>query len=484
MRHLTITRAASIIIFLLLFMLATRIPTDTDTWWHIRSGEYTLINGMIYADPFSHTMQGEPWINHSWGAQIVLYAAWSLLGNTGLALYTSILATVGMYFIYRMCAGNVYLRGFALIIGAAAAAIFWSPRPQMFSFALSAVLLYLLYMYQRRQADRLWLIPVVMLAWGNLHAGFSIGYILLGGVIAGEALGNVFAPQADAFMGWPRLLKLVLVSVVSAAALVINPYGLQLYTVPFDTVSIGALQDFIQEWNSPNFHERQTWPFIALLLGLFGAAGASRLRLRWPDYVLVGGTLFMALTAGRNIAVFVVVATPVLALHLDAVLNERGWVLRPVQRVTPALVRINLLLIGLIALMVVFSVLSTLDAETVHETQSQYLPLDAVDYLNTENPPGPIFNSYNWGGYLIFAAPEYPVFVDGRTDLYGDAFLTRWYAAAIGVAGWRETLAGINLVLVERDSGLVSNLQAESGWSLAYADDLAVIFMRDDEAGE
>lgn len=484
MQRLTITRTASIIVFLLLFMLATRIPTDTDTWWHIRSGEYTLTNGMIYADPFSHTMNGQPWINHSWGAQIILYAVWSLLGNTGLALYTSILATTGMYFIYRMCAGNVYLRGFALILGAATAAVFWSPRPQMVSFALSAALLYVVYLYQQRQADRLWLIPVLMLLWGNLHAGFSIGYILLGGVVAGEALANVFTPQAEMALGWGRVRRLVLVTLVSLVVLVINPYGLQLYTVPFATVNIGALQEFIQEWNSPNFHERQTWPFIALLIGVLGAAGASRLRLRWPDYVLLSGTLFMALTAGRNIAVFAVVATPVFARHLDALLDERGWVLRPVQRVTPGMARLNIVLIALIALVALVSVFSTLDAETLYDTQSQYLPLGAVDYLNTENPPGPIFNSYNWGGYLIHAAPDYPVYVDGRTDLYGDAFLTRWYAAAIGAAGWRETLVGINLVLVERGSGLDANLRTEPGWSLAYSDELAVIYTRDRAAND
>lgn len=479
MQRLTITRAASIIIFLLLFMLATRIPVDTDTWWHIRSGEYTLTNGMIYADPFSHTMQGQPWINHSWGAQIVLFGAWHGLGNAGLALYTSILATVGMYFIYRMCAGNVYLRGFALILGAATAAVFWSPRPQMFSFALSAALLYILYLYRHRQADRLWLIPLLLLVWGNLHAGFSIGYILLGGVIAGESLGNLLAPQAEKAMGWPRLRKLVLVSGVAVGALVINPYGLQLYSVPFATVNIGALQNFIQEWNSPNFHERQTWPFIALLIGLLGAVGASRLRLSWTSFVLASGTLFMALTAGRNIAVFAVVATPIFSAHLDAVLHEKGWILHPVQRVTAGMARLNLALIAVIALVVLVSVLSVMDVEAVEMAQSEYLPLAAVAYLNRAQPPGPIFNSYNWGGYLIFTAPDYPVYVDGRTDLYGDAFLTRWYATAIGAAGWRDALSGINLVLVEAGSGLALNLSEEPDWSQAYADDLAVLFTRD-----
>ena len=481
MRQLTIERAAVIILFSLLFALATRIPTDTDTWWHIRSGEYTLTHGMIYADPFSFTKAGEPWINHSWGAQIIIYLAWQIGGNFGLAIYTAALATAGMYLIYRMCAGNVYLRAFALVIGAATAAVFWSPRPQMLSFFLSTVILYLLWLYKRKQADRLWWIPVIMLVWGNLHAGFSIGFIFLGGTIAGEVLGNIFSPQGENVISWARLRKLVIVTLVSVAALVVNPYGLQMLQVPFQTVSIGALQDFIQEWNSPNFHERQTWPFVALLLGVLGALGASRKRMDWTDFILLSGTAFMALLAGRNIAIFAVVATPILTTHLDAVFTERGWVLQTVKRPTRGMARINAILVGLVLLGSLAKVLLVLDKKTVREGQAMFLPLDAADYLNANHPDGPMFNSYNWGGYLMFTAPEYPVFVDGRTDLYGDELLTTYLNTARGGQGWRETLDqyNIKLVVVEAQSGLAQRLRDEPGWKADYEDDLAVVFSRE-----
>src|SRR5690606_27131083 len=293
MRQLTIERTMLVILFALLFALAARVPVDTDTWWHIRSGEYILQNGIIYTDPFSHTMLGQPWIDHSWGAQLILYAVWKVGGYLGLSVYMAALATAGMYFVYRMCSGNAYLRAFFLVLGAATAAVFWSPRPQMLTFFLSTVVLYLLHAYKREKKDRLWLIPIIMGIWGNLHAGFSIGFIFMLGYIAGETLGNLFNPRGEYVIGWRGVGKIALVMLVSLAALVINPYGLQMLLVPFQTVSIGALQNFIQEWNSPNFHERQTWPFIALLLGVLGAVGASRKRLDWTDFVLVSGTAFM-----------------------------------------------------------------------------------------------------------------------------------------------------------------------------------------------
>lgn len=486
MRNLTIERAAVIILFALLFALATLIPVDTDTWWHIRSGQHTLTQGMIYTDPFSFTKMGQPWINHSWGAQIILYGVWQVAGNFGLAIYVSVLATAGMYMVFRMSSGNVYLRAFALVIGAATAAVFWSPRPQMLSFLLSTVILYLLYLNKRRKIDRLWLIPVIMGIWGNLHAGFSIGFIFLGGSIAGEILGHIFNPKGEYVVPWAGVRKLAIVTLVSIAALVINPYGLQMLAVPFQTLSIGALQNFIQEWNSPNFHERQTWPFVMLLLGLLGALGASKKRLDWTDFVLASGTAFMGLLAGRNIAVFAVVATPILTEHLDAVLTERGWVLQPVRRVTPRMARTNSILVGVILLAALLKVLLVLDTKTVQKAQEDLLPVKVTAHLASERPPGPMFNSYNWGGYLMYFLPDYPVFVDGRTDLYGDTFLTNDYLkTATGGPAWRETLDkyGVNLVVVEAQSGLASNLRDEPGWKLDYEDEMAVVFVREAPVG-
>jgi hypothetical protein len=122
-------------------------------------------------------------------------------------------------------------------------------------------MLYLLFTYKQRRSDRLlWLIPPLMLVWGNLHAGFSIGFIFLAGMIAGETLGNVFNRGGANVIPPAGIRKLIIVGLVSAAALVVNPYGAQMLLVPFETVSIGPLRDFIQEWNSPNFQERQTWP--------------------------------------------------------------------------------------------------------------------------------------------------------------------------------------------------------------------------------
>ena len=480
MRRLTIERTAVAVLFLLLFGVSLRVPVDTDTWWHLRVGQTILTQGFVTTDTLSHTMAGQPWTNHSWGAQVVMTTFWQA-GLAGLAVYTALLATGGMAFVFLACRGNTYLRAFAVVLGAATAAVFWSARPQMFSFFFSAVAVWLLLGEVRQSGRRIWLYPVMMAVWGNLHAGFSIGFILLALVIAGEALGNVFAHGPRDGLNWRGVGRLIVVGLVSLAALLINPRGAELLLVPFQTLGIGALQNFIQEWASPNFHERQSWPFLALLFGVLGAAGASKRRLSWTEFLLVSGTAYLALAAARNIALFAVAATPVLTVHLDSLLAERGWVVRPLKTVTPRMGLVNAALIGVVAL-AVFGYGAGLfaDSAKVRETLAKALPVEAVEALNAANPPGNLFNSYNWGGYLSLFAPDHPVFVDGRTDLYGDKLLTEgYYRTAIGAPGWQDTLAryGIGAVLVEPETGLAWALREAPGWRVLYEDDLAVLFV-------
>lgn len=487
MRHLTIERTAVVIVFLMLFAVALRVPVDTDTWWHLRVGDTILQSGFVTSDTLSHTMNGQPWVNHSWAAQIVMTLFWRA-GDFGLALYTSLLATGGMIFVFLTCRGsNAYVRLFSVVLGAVTASVFWSARPQMFTFFFSAVSLWLLLGQVRQSGRRIWLYPLMMLIWANLHAGFSVGFILLAIVIAGEGLANLFTRGSREGMNWRGVGRLALIGLLSAAAILVNPRGAELLAVPFQTLGIGALQNFIQEWASPNFHERQSWAFIVLLFGVLGAAGASPSRITWTEFLLVAGTGFLALTSGRNIALFAVAATPVFCVHLDALLTAHGWALRPLKTVSPRIGLINAVLIGLVGLGVVgYAAGSFINPAKVREAQAEVLPVAATGALNALRPAGNLFNSYNWGGYLSLFAPEFPVFTDGRTDLYGDRFLTGdYYRTAVGAPGWQDTLAryGIGVVLIEPQTGLAYALRETPGWRVAYIDEMAVLFVADAGAG-
>jgi hypothetical protein len=489
LRRLTTQQLAAVILFVLLFALAVRIPVDTDTWWHLRSGEYILNHGSVpLTDPFSLTRLGQPWIDQSWGSQVIMEVIYKLFGgsgqagdggNVGLALYTALLATGGMLLVYRSCEGNVYLRAFVMVLAASTAAVFWSARPQMMSFFLSAVILYLLYLYKRRKQDRLWLIPLIMVVWVNLHAGYSIGFLLLGGTIVGEVLGRLFDKANPDVLSWRQIGKLLAATVIAYIALVINPNTTQMWTYSFRTVDINFLQQHIQEWASPNFHDHETWPFLILLLGTFAAVGLSGKRLDWTDLILTSAFAALSVYAGRNISSFAIVAAPVLARHLDALAREHGLHIPPSRPPRGIAVAINWVLLLLIVLGAGLKIALVLNPKTVAAAQTAGLPVEAADYLNSAKPAGPMFNSYNWGGYLMFAAPSYPVFVDGRTDLYDDTLLNQWLAAT-QAQNWQQTFEqwGIRLVVIEKDSPLAQTLRQNPEWTEAHADDLASVFVQ------
>ncbi len=489
MQKLTIERLASIILFILLFSLAIRVPIDTDTWWHLRSGEQTLHDrSILREDVFSFTQQGQTWINHSWGAQIILYGAYKLTGGTddpastgtiGLALYTAMLATISMFFIYRMCTGNVYSRMFVLVLGAATATVFWSPRPQMFSFLFGTLTLYILHLYRDKQVDRLWLLPVLMIFWVNLHAGFAIGFIIIFGFIVGEVIQRLL--DRETALNFAQLRYLFVITLLAIFALSLNPFGPRMILYPFDTAGIRVLNLFIQEWRSPDFKNPQTWPFIAMLGGFIILAGRTSHQLRYSDLVLVAGTAALALWASRNISVFAIVATPALSRLVENWLQSRNWIVTPAQTVTVQMARLNIAILIIVLIAAVAQIGNTLSTENVKELHEEYLPVGAVSYLQEHQLSGPMFNDYNWGGYFIFTLPNYPVFVDGRTDLYGDDFLTDYVRAILGAKEWESVLVryDIQLVVIQEATALATLLREKTEeWQIIYEDDLAIIFQR------
>jgi hypothetical protein len=496
LRWLTLRRLVALLAFVGIFVIAVRAPVDTDTFWHLRAGEWQVSHrALLRVDLFSQTRYGEPWFNQSWLSQIVLYGVYTALGDAGLALYTAVLAVAGMAFVYPQMRANALVNAFVMVLAAAAAAVFWTARPQMMSFFLSAVVLYLLWLFFERGIDRLWVIPALMILWANLHGGFAIGFILMVLSLLGEFLRWAFedipetrgAAERSRVL-WRRLAparRIAVVGLVSAVAVSVNPYGPEMLLYPFQTVSIGVLRAFIQEWASPNFHQPQTWPFIWLLLGTLVFVGLSPRRLGWRDGVMVAGTAYSALLAGRNVATFAIVAAPVLATHLDDWLTGAGVRFRLDRQPEGIMLALNWTLLLLVLLAGALRIATTLAPSAIAEEKETWLPVAAADYLEAADLPGPIFNSYNWGGYLIWQTRDYPVFVDGRTDLYGDELLREFLSTYRAQAGWEERLdeAGINTVFVEGSSPLASVLAVVDGWERVYEDDMAVLYVREGAGG-
>ncbi|MBI1882149.1 MAG: hypothetical protein HYR94_28585 [Chloroflexi bacterium] len=496
---LTIPRLLIAILFIAIFTMAVRLPADSDTWWHLRSGQYIVENLAVPTpDPFSHTKAGASWIDHGWLAQLFWYSLYALGGWPGLSLGLAALVTLTFWLIWQVTPGNLYLRAFTMVLGAITSAVVWAARPQMVSFLLAGLILFLLEKYKREGRRWVYTLPLVMLLWVNIHGGYAIGFMLLGVYIVGEIFNNLTGHSQDPVVAWPQLGPLLVVGAISFAVVVINPHGWQMWLYPFRTVGIGALRDFVQEWRSPDFHLSLTWAFLVMLLLSLAALGRSPRRADWTDLAMLGLWTFWGLFAARNIGLYGLLTIPALARYADAAWGEflpgeRKGKLRELRgtegtKEAPSVpsksfssARLNWVLLGLVVVAALVKIGVALAPQAAIKAEEDSLPAKAVQFIQANQPAGPLFNSYNWGGYLIFKLwPDYPVYIDGRTDLYDDAFIRRYLNVAAGGEGWEQTLDqdGINLALIESDSALARFLQQAPAWTMLYHDDKASVFAR------
>ncbi len=490
-------RLAVAILFVGLFAMAVRAPVDSDTWWHLQAGRVTLESGRILqTDVFSHTRAGSPWVNHSWLSQIVLYWLFDHFSTAGLGLWMGAVVTLAFAFVYWQMEGDGFTRAFIVILAAATSSVIWSARPQLFSFLLTAVVAYVLYLLKWRRVNRLWLLPPIFVLWVNLHAGYALGFMVIAAFVVGEGLNRVLqwleghrngdGVPAAPLLSWRDLGLLAGVTALSALLLVVNPNTTRMWTYYLDTVRIGALQDFIQEWRSPDFHPLYAQPFIWLLLACLGAMGLSGRRVDGTDLALVSLFAYSALLAGRNFGPFALLAAPALSRHVAALLTRWGEGVRrrprPAPRTRAALGAVNLGLLALVVALAVVKVRAPLSPAFNEQQERMSMPAAAVEWIQAHRPSGQMFNHYNWGGYLIWRLwPDYPVFVDGRTDLYGDELLGDYVEIQRGgpQAGALLEAYSVDWVLTWAGDGLSLRLDCAPAWRRAYADEMAVIYVRE-----
>jgi hypothetical protein len=333
-----------------------------------------------------------------------------------------------------------------------------------------------------------------VLLWANIHGGYAIAFMLMLCYVAGETANRVLGHRGDPVLSWRQILHLCLVMGLSFLAVGINPNTWQMWLYPLRTVGIDVLRSFIQEWQSPDFHLVWQQPFLILLLLTILAMARSGRRADLTDLALLAVWTASSLLAVRNIAIFAIIAVPILVRYGTAAWARQldGW--REVEWAQPWLRAagrplagsrklgiLNGLLLSLVALAALARICLQLTPAAIEEAIRASLPVDAVAHVQDQRPPGPMFNSYNWGGYLLFTLwPDYPVFVDGRTDLYDDAFLRQYLTIYFADDGW-ETLLDqykVRLVMIEPNSVLAKFLRLNPAWHEIYRDEMAVVFTR------
>jgi hypothetical protein len=468
--------------------MALRVSTDSDTWWHLRAGaEIVERRAVITEDPFSLTRYQETWRYPGWLAQLALFGAYQVLGFAGLNIITALMVTLAFMWIWRFIEGPLVLRSALILLAATASGVYWSARPQIMTFALSGAFIHFLEREQGGEKIPLWIYLFVMALWGNLHGGFVVGFLLLGAYLGGQLLQILGTALRDP-VNWRNvyeqnrevLLRLVWIVVVSLLGISLNPHGPSLLIYPFKTVSIGVLREYIQEWQSPDFHMLEVQPFIWMIVLAFGGFGLKKKQVHPTDYLLVLGFMLMSFWAARNIAIFALSAIIPISRALAAIDIRFTWkgsssqVAPSVQKYLNAFLAITILIAAMIKISI------PLNNDYNQKALAEIYPSAAMVHLATKMESGPIFNSYNWGAYLIWELyPEYRSFVDGRTDLFDDEILEQYLATWRGEATWEDNFNqwDIEIALIEPSSPIALKLRTE-GWELEFEDVKSVIFTK------
>jgi hypothetical protein len=469
---------AAILFFGLLAMTA-RNAVDPDLWWHLRTGEWIMHTGRVpRTDHFSFTRAGSPWISHEWLSEVIFYELWKLAGAPGLIVFASIVTTLGFMLLYFRCPQHPYWAAAAVALGALASAPAFGVRPQMFTFTLCSLLLWLMQRGEER-ARLLLCIPLLFLIWLNLHAGFAIGPAL----IAAYALGLLWECASGA-SSWievkPLLGRIVAIFLLCMALVPLNPSGAQLYAYPWDVLRSASMRSFIVEWFPPDFHQPRYTPLLLTCLVLIAALVNPRTRPKARVLIPLLGTLLAALDAVRHIPIFMLMAVPVMAMIPQNATTERVAVAR--AHLGSRTFRNGFLLVAG-GLMAVFALVRWLDlARHQSANEAQFFPQKAADHLLSTGFNQPLFAYYDWGGYVIWRLyPRTRVYVDGRADLYGSTVLNDFKTAIAVKDGWQQILAAndINAVLIPPTSALAQALAINTEWKKAYADGQAVVFIRE-----
>ena len=456
---------------------------DPDVWWHLRLGQWILANHRVpTTEMFAYTAQGSPFTTHEWLSEVVFAA---LFGAGGLLLVALAMGAVAWGALLltalrgRLRGAGPYAIALGTALGAKAAQPVLGSRPQVFTFALLCLTLWLADTYLRRGGRRVWLLPALFVLWANLHAGFVVGLGFLALVVAGEAAKRRFALGDPAPAS--RIRTLAAVAGVSALAACANPAGPGLYQYALLT---GATQGGmgIVEWQPPNFHDPAMWALLALLVS-FAALPALGGRLDARDALLAAAGTGLALFAVRNTAPCVAVVVPVWI----GMAGDVGRRLGRRRAAAHGSVLMGTALIAVAALAVGYAASRVATAASPAGIAASY-PACATGVLARSPSAQRVFAAYGQAGYVIERAwPLLTVYEYGGTQSLSTAALNDYNRIAAGTPVAPTALqlldaSGTTAVLYPRGD-LTAQLDLTPGWTRIADDHGTLLYLRGDASG-
>jgi len=449
-----------------------------DIWFHLKTGEHVLSTFSIpYSDPFSYGVE-KMWIAHEWLAGVFYYIVYLVSKLPGLIVFNAALIAFYLFLVFlisRDRAGTAASAA-AVFTGALAvrAAERFFIRPDVFTLVLFSSFLFIFHLFRKGRQRAIFAIPPLQLLWANVHGGGSIlGIGMLGLFIAGEF--------AECFFLKKKLPTILLVILAGSILLsFVNPYT---WRVPFYfTHTWGSEFGDLLEWRPTNFSDFLGPLGIVLAAAAVTAALFFR-EISFSELILFAFFLLFSVRAIRLVPFAVIVSCPLAAFGI-----RKAWQYLA-SRISISLPRALLpaslaLIIALFSAGVIYRDSVTYGSSYLpgFGINEDFYPVDAVEFVDKHGLQGPMFNSYGFGGYLIWRFhPTRKVFVDGRFDAYGEDFIAK-YRRFPSKKVWDDLVGryGFTFTLLDNEPTYIcSNLDSMEDWVLVFWNDRSLIYLRD-----
>jgi len=465
---------ATFLIVIAVFTVRTRF-SDPDMWWHLKAGELIWNTHSIpRADVFSFTAAGKSWTAQEWLSEMVIYGVYHFAGYSGLMLWLCIMASalvLAGFALSALYSGNIKIAFLGGVVTWLFATVGLTIRPHLIGYLLLLCELLILQLGHKRNARWFYALPPLFAFWINFHSSFVFGFVVLGVVFGCSFLQFEWGLLAAQRWSWNTRKTLAIAAGLSGAALFLNPIGPKLIWYPFEVmftqpINLGA----IAEWQQTNFGVSRG---VALLIvaGLMLLVPLIRcVKIHVHELLLLALLFYFGVRHERMVFLFGIVAAPILCRLLadtwDRYQPER-------DRILP-----NAVLMLIAAVAVVFAFPSS---SNLREQVNKANPVKAVEFIQHSGLSGPMLNSYGYGGYLIWAAPEHKVFVDGRADVYEPAGVLADYMRFMSLDIDSKSILEkyrIDFCFVTSDDPIARVLPLIPGWKQVYSDKQSVIFAR------
>jgi hypothetical protein len=460
---------------------------DPDLWGHVRFGQVMLTEGhIVWRDPYSYSAPDHLWLNHEWLSELVMGALYNHLNVFGLKLMKLGCSAliIGFLAAAEGEAGAPTLIQFAILI---AAAVSIAPqiqfRPQIFTFAMLAALIYILARDAYGRGARLWLAIPMLAVWANLHGGFIVG-------IAALAIYTTVSIVQDIVdrRGASRALRLGGVTVLATLATLATPYGIGTWRSVLRALFDPYTRIVIFDWQ-PLLHglaRSHGSGAIAthLVLGLVLMAAMLFSFILAPSkndlpMVTIAAVMSVAaFVAVRNLPVAVIAICAPLAHHLPLALERRWPAIRDDPGATRPASRTNQAILAILALIVLWRG----NFFSNRLTSVDPYPVSASAFMKAHALKGNVLAMFGWGEYLIWhLAPDSKVFIDGRYDtVYPKNVIEAFLLFNFNQPGAEAAITKFptDYVLIAPNVGARKLMDSRKDWTLVYSDDSARLYAR------